>query len=72
MTAIMLATLVQDLSSTRGLILLIIWILLIGCVLWAVRWALGQSGLPKPVQTVALVVVALVILLYVLTRFGIV
>jgi hypothetical protein len=72
MTTIMLATLVQELGSTQGLILLIIWILLIGCVLWAVRWALSQSGLPAPVQTVTLVVIALVILLVVLTRFGVV
>ena len=72
MLPILAATLVQDLGSTSGLILLIIWILLIGCVLWAVRWALGQSGLPAPVQNVALVVIALIILLFVLSRFGIV
>lgn len=71
MLAFMLATVAQDLQTTGGLIRLIIWVLLLGCLLWAIRWGLSQSGLPKQVQTVALVIVGLLILLFLLGQFGV-
>ncbi len=54
-----------------GLIWLIIYLLLGGLVVYAAQWFIGQLALPQPVRTVLLVIVALVALVWLLGRFGV-
>lgn len=48
----------------------IIWIIVLALVCYILFWVLGQIPMPKPIRTVIVVVVALVILVYLLRQSG--
>jgi heme A synthase len=49
---------------------LLLWIVVFALIVYIVFWALGQIPLPPPIRTVIVVVVALVFLVYLVQRFG--
>lgn len=48
----------------------LIWIVVLALILYLLFWILGQIPLPQPIRTIILVVVALVVLVYLLQRSG--
>jgi len=58
-------------GSARGLVELIIYLLLGGLVIYLIYWILGMLTLPQPVKTVILIIVALFVVLWLLSTFGI-
>lgn len=48
----------------------LIWIVVLALVCYLLFWILGQIPMPSPIRTVIVVVVALVILVYLLQRSG--
>lgn len=54
----------------EGLITLIIYILLLGLLIYALNWLLAQMTLPQPVKTIILVIVAILVLLYMARTAG--
>jgi len=50
---------------------LIIYLLLGGLVVYLIYWILGMLTLPQPVKTVILIIVAVIVLLWLLSTFGI-
>jgi len=56
-----------------GLISLLIWIIIVGCIFSLIWWLVAQLGLPEPFNKVARVVVALIAILLLLNVvFGLV
>jgi len=55
----------------NDLLHLLIYLLIGGLVVYVVYWIVGMLALPQPVKTVILVIVALVVLLWLLSTFGI-
>lgn len=49
---------------------LIVYILVLALVCYLVFWILGQIPLPSPIRTVVVVLIALILLLYIVRRFG--
>lgn len=58
-------------GDIHGLIALIIYLVLGGLVIYLVYWILGMLTLPQPVKTVILIIVAVIVLLWLLSTFGI-
>lgn len=54
----------------EGLLGLLITIIILALILYVVFWALGQIALPQPIRTIIVVVIALVLLVYLVQRFG--
>jgi hypothetical protein len=54
-----------------GLVRLIIYLLLGGFIVWVVYWIIGMLTLPQQVKTIILVIVAIAVLLWLLSVFGI-
>jgi hypothetical protein len=52
--------------------MLLVWILLLCLIAYIVYWALGQIPLPQPIRAIAVVVIALIFLVYIISRFGLV
>lgn len=55
--------------SIEGLISLVIWLVVVGLILWLCWWFIGYVGLPEPLNKVAHVLIGLVafiILIYLL------
>lgn len=50
--------------SIETLIKFVIYLLILGVVLWALWWAIGLLPLPGIVKSVAVVIIALIALLY--------
>lgn len=50
--------------SVSGLLPLLIQLVIIGLILWLVWWFLGYVSLPEPLNKVAQVLVALIVLIY--------
>jgi len=48
----------------------LIWVIVLALVVYLLFWVLSQIAMPQPVRTVIVVVVALVILVYLLQRTG--
>lgn len=48
----------------------LIWIIVVALVVYLLFWVLGQITMPQPIRTVIVVVVALVLLVYLVQRFG--
>jgi hypothetical protein len=48
----------------------LIWVVVLALVCYLLFWILGQIPMPAPVRTVIVVVVALVVLVYLLQRTG--
>lgn len=48
----------------------IIWLIVLALVCYILFWVLGQIPMPPPIRTVIVVVVALVILVWLLQRSG--
>lgn len=48
----------------------LIWLIVLALVVYLLMWVLGQLALPQPVRTVIVVLVALVILVWLVNRFG--
>lgn len=48
----------------------LIWVIVLALVVYLLFWVLSQISMPQPVRTVIVVVVALVILVYLLQRTG--
>lgn len=48
----------------------LIWIIVLALVCYLLFWILSQVAMPQPIRTVIVVVVALVILVYLLQRSG--
>lgn len=48
----------------------LLWIVVLALILYLLFWMLGQIPLPQPIRTIILVVVALVVLVYLLQRSG--
>ena len=53
-----------------GLLGLLIWIIIIALVCYVVFWALAKIPLPEPVRVVITVLVALILLVAIVQRFG--
>jgi len=53
-----------------GLVGLLISIIVICLIAYIVFWALGQIPLPDPIRTVVVVLVALILLVFIIQRFG--
>lgn len=49
---------------------LLVTIVVVALILYVIFWALGQIPLPQPIRTVIVVVVALIILVWLVQRFG--
>lgn len=49
---------------------LIIYLLVIALIMYLVFWALGQIPLPQPIRTVIVVLIAIILILYIVRRFG--
>jgi len=58
-------------AGAHGLLELVIYLLLGGLVIYLVYWIVGMLTLPAPVKTVILIIVAVVVLLWLLSTFGI-
>jgi 4-amino-4-deoxy-L-arabinose transferase-like glycosyltransferase len=56
--------------STRELIRLLVWLLVMALVIWVVYLVLGMLPLPYPVGLIACVVLAVVFLLVILRHTG--
>lgn len=55
--------------SIEGLISIIVWLVIVGLILWLAWWFIGYIGLPEPFNKVARVLIGLVaflILIYLL------
>jgi hypothetical protein len=61
----------QGLETNAGLIRLIIWVLLLGCLVWAVAVGLKKAEVDATIRQIIVTVLALVLLLVVFTRFGV-
>lgn len=48
----------------------LIWIIILALVVYLLFWILGQIPMPQPIRTVIVVLVALVLLVYLVQRFG--
>lgn len=48
----------------------LIWLVVVVLVCYLLFWALSQIPMPQPVRTVIIVLVALVLLVYLVQRFG--
>lgn len=53
-----------------GLLGLLIWIIIIALICYLLFWALARIPLPEPVRVVVTVLVALVLLIFIVQRFG--
>jgi len=53
-----------------GLLSLLIAVIVIALVCYIIFWALGQIPLPPPIRTVIVVLVALVLIIFIVNRFG--
>jgi len=49
---------------------LLIWVIVLCLVVYLLFWILGQIPMPQPVRTVIIVLVALLLLVYLVQRFG--
>lgn len=49
----------------------LIWIIVFALIIYVAFWALNQIQLPQPIRTVIVVVVALVLIVYLAQRFGV-
>lgn len=58
-------------GDINGLVRLIIYLLLGGLIIYIVYWILGMLTLPQPVKTVILIILAVIVLLWLLSTFGI-
>lgn len=56
--------------STRQLVELLVWLLVLLIVVWVAHLVIGMLGLPHPIGLIAVVIVGLVALLAVLKKFG--
>jgi len=54
-----------------GLVRLIIYLLLGGLIIWIVYWIIGMLAIPQQVKTVILIIVAVIVILWLLSTFGI-
>ncbi len=54
----------------EGLLGLLIAIIVICLIAYIVFWALGQIPLPDPIRTIIIVLVALILLVFIVQRFG--
>lgn len=58
-------------SGIDGLVRLLIYLLIGGLIVYAVYWIVGMLTLPQPVKTVILIIIAIIVLLWLLSTFGI-
>ena len=58
-------------AEADGLLRLIIYLVLGGLVVWIVYWIVNMLTLPPQVKTVILIIVAVIVLLWLLSTFGI-
>ena len=58
--------------DVNGLVSLLIYLLIGGVIVYVVYWIVGMLSLPEPVKQAALLIVALVVLLWLLRVFGLV
>ena len=54
----------------EGLLGLLIAIIVICLIAYIVFWALGQIPLPDPIRTIIIVLVSLILLVFIVQRFG--
>ena len=54
----------------EGILGLLITVLVIALVCYIVMWALNQLALPQPVRAVIVVLLAIILLVYIVQRFG--
>ena len=53
-----------------SLVVLLVWVLVFALIGYLVFWALGQIPLPQPLRAVIVVIVAIIMILFLLTKFG--
>lgn len=53
-----------------GLLSLLVAIVVLCLICYVIFWALGQIPLPHPIRTVVVVLIALVLLVWIVNRFG--
>jgi hypothetical protein len=54
----------------EGLLGLLIAIVVVCLIAYVIFWALGQIPLPDPIRTIIIVLVALILLVFIVQRFG--
>jgi hypothetical protein len=54
----------------EGLLGLLVAIVVICLIAYIIFWALGQIPLPDPIRTIIIVLVALILLVFIVQRFG--
>jgi hypothetical protein len=54
----------------EGLLGLLIAIVVVCLIAYVIFWALGQIPLPDPIRTIIIVLVALILLIFIVQRFG--
>lgn len=52
------------------LLSLLVAIVVICLICYVIFWALGEIPLPQPIRSIVVVLVALVLLIYIVNRFG--
>lgn len=50
---------------------LIIYLLLVGLLIYVVQLVLGMLALPSPIKTIILIIIAVVVVIWLLSRFGV-
>lgn len=53
-----------------GLLGLLVAIIVLALICYVIFWILGQIPLPQPMRAVIVVLVALILLVYIVNRFG--
>jgi hypothetical protein len=53
-----------------GLLGLLVAIVVVCLIAYVIFWALGQIPLPDPIRTIIIVLVALILLVFIVQRFG--
>jgi hypothetical protein len=56
--------------AMEGLLGLLIAIVVVCLIAYVIFWALGQIPLPDPIRTIIIVLVALILLIFIVQRFG--
>lgn len=53
-----------------GLLSLLVAIVVLCLICYVIFWALGRIPLPDPIRTIVVVLIALILLVYIVNRFG--
>lgn len=52
------------------LLMMLIWVLVLALICYLIFWALSQIPLPQPIRAVVVVIVAIIMILFLVNKFG--